>query len=169
LRLRTKLRRRSGRRGRNLRLLATGHLAAAAAVCRVGNRRSHHLPQQQEQAANDGQREFHSSVIVRPARLRQPKNVFIASLFVGFVSGADFDDELAWIFVEILFAGFATQFYFLTLIGEDERLAHVAIEFFTGDGAGLEQIRRGLGVFGAQRKVGGKNDSGNKREYFHTF
>jgi hypothetical protein len=143
-------RRGGGGRIRILRRGAAGHFAAAMAASagfhRRGARhcwRGEQVRQRQQEATEDDRDRFHR--------------------FLFFVRLADFGDVFVRIFVEVLFAGLATQLHFLIFVSEDKRLAHVAIQFFAGDGAGLEQIRLGFGGGFGVLGVNGQPGDGRER------
>ena len=85
-----------------------------------------HLSQNQEQAAKECQRYLHNLVIAHPEIVCRTFFGIQTSVFASRIGLTNLDDELVRVFVEILFAALAAQFYFLTLIGEHIRSAHVA-------------------------------------------
>ena len=137
-----------GRRGIFLRR-AAGHLAAAVAAAVNGRRRGaprrlrgKERCQCKHESTKYDRGRFHSFIFVRSGGSRQTG---FGKHQLFFVRRADLGEVFFRIFVEILFAAFAAQFYFLILVGERERFTHLA-KFFAGDGAGRQQIRRGVGA-----------------------
>ncbi len=128
---------------------------------RAGIRTTHHrrLSQDQEQAAKDGQCNFHNLVIVQLMSLRQTFFVLQSSFFVRLVGGADDGNELVRVFFKLGFAHGAAQFHFLAFVNEHIRLSHVASEFLTGHRTGRELVGRGFGVFGTRTQTGGQRNS----------
>jgi hypothetical protein len=96
------------------------------------------LRQEQREAEESSKARFHSNILNNFERLLR----FVFRRF-------QFFQILCWIFIEILFAGFAAELDFLAFVRKNKRVTHVSAELLVRDYARLQRIRFSWLRFGA--------------------